>query len=381
MASLSKMSLVCILAMFVGLACKTQMPGVGEIQSHARSATIQMRDGTTQVGTPIETVFPANVGHAARVMAMDNIARILFSSRDAANVQENNGIVVSCHPRFRSMAFATTNGLFRADIADIRSICFETDLPMPDLSVKNDHRTKSKNNEPRIHAPKKNGLIFSCSMDSNEDIAAAGGVFHDLTYVDGVVGKAVRIPAGRQEIVFDIPEFAEKYDEFRGCMEFWARLGNPADIEGDGRGSMPFAFIRPRNDSFRITAFIMFTHNDGLGHGGLCGRIFSNPNASTHNFGTPFRIEEIVGGNPAEWHKYTLAWDVNGFGPEKHVIEIKVDGKLVCSTSVPCPQATKVDVMPPQAIHLADFCPDQHPEAFFDELKVWNVPDPSTDKD
>ena len=262
------------------------------------------------------------------------------------------------------------NGTLLNGSLQVQTLCGTVDLPIEQIEA-----LQAKGNQAAQSSRHKEGLVFSCSFESEEELDALDAVHHTVQFVPGIRGNAALIPPGSREIVMDMKGLsADKFDA-RGRIEFHARIPEPSNVGFRRGGDLTFVMIRPKNDSFYVNQWIGFTYNDDLGHGGLLGRIFHGPVASTHAAGAGFSAEEILKRDPSGWHRYEMRWDSDGMGPDKHVIEVFVDGKLVCATSAPIsgfPEKPKI-LFPTCSIHIADPHAGSHPALEIDELKVWNT--------
>lgn len=357
---------------YISLLCSALLTGAvsadsvtNEIETTARCSLI---DGSLLIGKPDLASFPFGSAFgdiSVPLASLDSLDVEKKQDRtDPSNVVDRistvlhlkNGDRLTTTPNFAEIGLQTSFGTVNLPIAQIETL-------------------QAKCNQVPQSNHHKDGLVFSCSFESEEELDALEAVHHTVQFVPGIRGNAALIPAGPREIVMDMKGLSVDKFDARGRIEFHARIPEPSNLEF-GRGNLAFVMIRPKNDGFYVNQWIGFTHNDGLGHGGLLGRIFHGPVASTHGAGAMFSLKDILQNDPSGWHRYEMRWDSDGMGPEKHIIEVFVDGKLVCATSTPLggsPEKPQIP-FPTCSIHIADPHAGSHPALEIDELKVWNTP-------
>lgn len=111
-----------------------------------------------------------------------------------------------------------------------------------------------------------------------------------------------------------------------GTIEFWGRLdGFPATIGSDYR---PFFILDETEDRDDFSAAIGFGENNGIGGGGLVGRVSGHGTASGE-FGY-WEYDDILPDGGENWHHYALVWDADGVDAiaGDRQVALFVDGKL-----------------------------------------------------
>ena len=311
------------------------------------TAKVSLEDGSVIVGVPITDQLKFDFIFGDLALKVVDIARIQRAGTNTVKVALRNNDLLTGTPRFGELALKTTFGTVKPSIELVKGIAFTHDKGGSEA-----------------------GLVLACGMESREEIEAAGGSFQNATFAEGVNGMAVALPGGKNPVEFLIGD--KLPDVGRGCVEFRARILQPAWVE-DGGQELNLAVLRPQSEPAHVYFRYTFTHNDGMGHGGLVGKCFDNVAFGTHPFGTPFRIRDIIDGDPAAWHHYTIAWDENGINGEPETMILFVDGKRICSsTAKPHVVRGTAWATGRTTLTIADPCTTPQSAVIIDDLKVWD---------
>lgn len=153
--------------------------------------------------------------------------------------------------------------------------------------------------------------IFECTFDSRESVVtpamgpAAKSVTNEkLEFVEGLSGKALRVPAGGPIALYD---FAPDFLGGKGCVEFWAKILNSRPNYGCADPS--FYCIKYANGEENL---IQFTANNGAGCSGLYGRMIHNERVTRKGWGGHCPYTGILGDKVHDWHHYAIVWNVEG---------------------------------------------------------------------
>ncbi len=155
-----------------------------------------------------------------------------------------------------------------------------------------------------------NGLVFHCTFDDEASItspaAGPGGAWKGGKFVPGKVGNALSLPAHQLGARFKLGEGVVGK---RGTIEFYAKIDEVAPLT-DGGCPRFFEII---DLARHIEISQDWNANNGGGGRGLTFRLNGLPwmASSTVRHHSPESLLKPVDG----WHKYTLAWDVDGLGP------------------------------------------------------------------
>ncbi len=308
---------------------------------------VSLQDGSVLIGEPIREAVKVGVLFGDLILEVSDIFRIDRVGTNTVKVTLKNNDLLTGTPRFDEFSLKTSFGTVEPAIELVKEIVFT-------------HGRKGM--EP--------GLVLSCGMESREEIEAAGGSFQNATFVEGVSGKAISLPDGSNPVKFLIGEKIP--DIGRGCVAFWARILQPEKVEQGGQ-ELNLAVLRPQFEPAHVYFRFAFTHNEGSGHGGLVGKCFDNVTFGTHRFGVPFRIRDIIAGDPAAWHHYAISWDEHGIDGGDETMILFVDGKRVCSSRIkPHVIRGRGWATGPTALTLLDPWTTPQSAAIVDELKVWD---------
>jgi len=180
------------------------------------------------------------------------------------------------------------------------------------------------------------------------------------------------------KVIIDLP--FSPYLMPEGTIEFWAKLPQPHQQFGSGRGH-PWLFNMECPELNYTHHFVFgFNPNDGAGGGGLVGGIHGIGRMATHRWGTAATIAEtgLLGDTPDGWHHYAFVWKRDGINfPEApgRVILLIVDRK-VAATSVYSPNTNFVDTRETEGkkirLVVHDVNSDNTRPVAMSDLKIWD---------
>lgn len=320
---------------------------IGALNAATTTAKVSLQDGSVLVGEPVKDEVKLDFVFGQLALKVVDIARLDRVDTNTVKVTLTNNDLLSGTPRFEVFPLSTSFGTVKPSIALVKNIAFS-----------------------QGRDGKEAGLVLACGMESREEIEAAGGAFRNATFVEGVDGMAVSLPGGKNPMEFLIGDNLP--DVGRGCVEFRARILQVEKVE-DGGQELNLAVLRPQSEPAHVYFRYTFTHNDGLGHGGLVGKCFDNVAFGTQPFGTPFRIRDIIDGDPADWHHYMIAWDENGINDKPETMILFIDGKRSCSsTTKPYVVRGRAWATGQTTLTLADSWTTPQSAVVIDDLKVWD---------
>ena len=219
------------------------------------------------------------------------------------------------------------------------------------------------------------GLVFHCTFDSAEKIAApqkgTAGFFSAGEFVKGVEKNALHVPAFTSAAKFELePATIGR----QGTIEFWGKI----DKENASLGSCGC----PR--FFQIISFEPFDEisqdwngNNGAGGSGLTFRIGGLPAMASSLCG--IRRYDYIENDIYGWHHYALVWNFNGGADgtanEMAKAAVYVDGRLVMVS-----YAQNWNGPALSNVKATLFLPDREDEMpsylktgyTIDEFKIWN---------
>ena len=214
-------------------------------------------------------------------------------------------------------------------------------------------------------------LLFHCSLDSMDAIAACGGTATGAEFVEGVHGMGIQVGHAKDPIQFPLENVITN---FRcGSVEIWAKILEPERILACSANELNLVNLRRVNDDVGNFFRISLTTNNGHGQSGLGVGISNHDKASTHigRIG-PFDISSAIGGgNPAEWHHYRFSWDADGIGGSRDRMAVFVDGHKIASSAEPLFEINPNWDHYPYILKISESNGSQ-PMAIFDDLKLWD---------
>lgn len=155
--------------------------------------------------------------------------------------------------------------------------------------------------------------------------AGQNGTFNGGGFMAGMFGNAFVADYSQNGLV-SFPKEVLPIEE--GCIEFWGKLiGLPLN--------MGYSGARPGlvsiSDGISGDWVISFTGNDGVGNGGLNGKVGRLFATGSGRYGA-WTYEQVLGsGQVEEWHHYALVWNSDGIaGVDDGTREVAVflDGEL-----------------------------------------------------
>ena len=174
-----------------------------------------------------------------------------------------------------------------------------------------------------------NGLLFWNRL-GNEAQTANSIIGPDTIYksggrfATGVFGGAFFADA-QEDARIQVPKRGA-INGSSGTIEFWGRLdGFPATIGADYR---PFFILDETENPDYFHAAIGFGENNGIGGGGLVGRVAGHGTGSGE-FGY-WEYDDVLPDGGENWHHYALVWDADGVDTiaGDRQVALFVDGKL-----------------------------------------------------
>ena len=313
------------------------------------SVRLSLKDGSVLIGEPIADTMKFDFIFGNLTLKVVDIAKFDRVGTNTVKVTLKNNDLLTGTPRFGEIAIETAFGTIKPSMELVKAIAFN-----------------------HGKAGQEEGLVFSCGMESLEEIMACDGRAERISFVEGKEGSAAFLAGGQTPVTFAIP--AGLFDMRRGCLEYWMRFANPTGFEESG-GELNMATIAPAaEDLSRCFVRFFWTHNNGGGRGGLDAEYYGLAGAATHSFGTRYRIADIVGGQADGWHHYAMTWDMDGIGSDKHTIEARVNGKLILHDSRTPGERfrSKESLDGPQILTLANPWTTPQPPVVIDNVKVWN---------
>ncbi len=237
----------------------------------------------------------------------------------------------------------------------------------------------AQESEPQKQTPKLEPvphLIYRSTLDSVESIenptVGEPGTCSRATFVDGVDGKALYVPA--HTIVATIP-FTNGLPIECGCVEFWAKIDGTKESYGD-MGDPSFIRIMTEPTTYPALA-IEFNANNGSAGGGLVGIWGGSTLAPQHN-GTSYPYSGYLGSAVKAWHHYAIVWNTNGIASVEgnpHAA-LLLDGNVVVKTSKPSGWDVEKYIeklSQSMFLYLSDSRSSYDWEPYaIDELRVWD---------
>ena len=283
------------------------------------NAKVSLSDGSQLQGVPRLTALTLITAFGKQEIPVAHISAIEFT-KEGVQVRFANRDVLSGKLEGTALVLKTIFSDVRLDYSQIKAIQF------------------SKQGGGKLGMNEK-GLLLHAVLDSaNEDL----GVFdarleaRNVRIIEGPDGNAMLLDTPQAQIIIDLPFSPYLLPE--GTVEFWAKLPQPHKRFSPG-GGQPWFFNFECPEINYICSFAFgFNGNDGLGGGGLNGRIHGYPPVATHRHGVVSNVAEtgLLGDTPDGWHHYTYAWKQDGFDfPEAKgkMLLIAIDGKVVASAA------------------------------------------------
>ena len=259
----------------ISLLCAAQLNAVS-------MATLALKDGSTlraefkEKGVVGSTAFASELALDAELLR-----RIGFvGTNGEAKVELVNGDKLTVKINNPTFALSSMLGDLAVPRVNIRSMTFST--------------SSSKSTG--------EGLVFHCTFDDEASIssplAGPAGTVCSRDFVDGKVGRALRVPVGGSAGFFTLPP--ETFGK-EGCIEFWAKLEPRRDSYRDC--DPRFIFIRSPGGWFTVE----YSSNNGAGRGGFVVRCFGYEYIKGGPMGGGYRYSDVISG-VTEWHHYAFSW-------------------------------------------------------------------------
>ncbi len=274
----------------------------------------------------------------------------------------------------KSVAFSGTNGEAKVELSNSDKFAMKVsnasfaiksllgDLNIPRESVRSIELHKKRN----ATASATDGLVFHCTFDDEASIVSPavgpGGVVCSRDFVEGQVGKAVRVPKGGSAGFFTLPPGVLCED---GCIEFWAKLEPRREYFGDCDPRM--MIIKSPAGWFSVE----YSSNNGNGLGGFFVRNFGFNYIKGGSCGRYYKYSDVIE-KVEEWHHYAFSWT-------ESTLTTYIDGKKVEGMSKCDGVATDVKkllngsaVMGLPNSNISVHNTEPNSPFAMDELKIWN---------
>ena len=297
-------------------------PPQAEAEYAAINAKVSLADGSQLQGVPRLASLSLVTAFGKQDIPLALVAALDFT-KEGAKVRFRNRDVLSGKLENASLEIKTIFNDVRLDFAQIKSVQFS--------AQRGGGRVM---NEP--------GLLLHALLDSDsEDL----GIFdarleaRNVRIIEGRDGSnAMLLDTEAAKVIIDLPFVPYTMPE--GTVEFWAKMPQPHQRFSHGGGQPWFFNVDcPELNYYNSFAF-GFAGNDGIGKGGLTGRIHGVGSAGTHPFGAVSTVAEtrLLGDTPDGWHHYAFIWKRDGVDfPDARgkVLVFTVDGKVVASADAP----------------------------------------------
>jgi hypothetical protein len=215
-------------------------------------------------------------------------------------------------------------------------------------------------------------LVFHETFDNleallNPTVGPAGSLTGTPTFVSGFEGSAYYVDLSTSGAL-SYPGTVIPAD--RGTIELEARLyAPPTDVPWN---DSPFFFLATVGNYSQYT--IGLNGNDGYSGGGLVGWA-GNGNMATGCYTTTYTYADLLGGadQVQSWHRYAVAWDVNGIPGTTTPMQVYIDGTPVGTSSICGQNHTPTSFPEPSELLIGVIQQNFAGSAVaIDELKVWN---------
>lgn len=257
------------------------------------------------------TAFAGDVGISANATLKDgSVVKGEFLTKTISGSTLFSKTIALNSKDVRLLAFSNTNGEAKVEL--VNGDKFAIKVADPTLTVKSllgelkipreNFRSISFSCRKKGNSPLDEGLVFHCTFDDEASITSPvkgpQGVLSSKEFVEGKIGKAVRVPKGGSAGFFSLPP--ETFGE-EGCIEFWAKIEPSRDYFGDCDPRMIFI----KNPAGWFT--VEYSSNNGAGRGGFCVRCFGVNYIKGGSCGISRRYSDYIS-DIYGWHHYAFSW-------------------------------------------------------------------------